>query len=73
MADAVMMMRFAVACAITGVTRIRLKRIVTCRGTFPEAGLTALQPALAAAGYSPPGAFIGGLFSADAGGVGSVT
>src|SRR3989442_14745869 len=71
-AGAEMMMWLAVACAITGVMRIRLKRMVTCSGALPEAGLTALQPPFAAAEYSPPGAFIGGLLSAAEGGGGGV-
>src|SRR5712692_4487814 len=53
--------------------RTRLKRIVTCSGALPAAGLVALHEPVAAAEYSPPGAFIGGLVSMVDGGVGSVT
>src|SRR5258708_15582272 len=53
--------------------RIRLKRIVTCNGAFPAAGLVALHEPAAAAEYSPPGAFIGGLVSTVDGGGGSVS
>src|ERR1700681_1884272 len=72
MAAAVINMRLAVACATIGVIRIRLKRSVTWSEVLPLAGLTALHPPLAAAGYSPPGAFIGGVVSTVAGGFGSV-
>ena len=68
-----MMMWSAVAWAITGVIRMRLKRMVTCSGVLPDAGLVALQGPLAAAEYSPPGAFIGGFVSTDDGGLASVT
>ena len=72
-AVAVMMMWSAVAWAITGVIRMRLKRIVTCSGVLPDAGSVALQGPVAAAEYSPPGAFMGGLVSTDDEGLGSVT
>jgi hypothetical protein len=72
-AAAVITIRFAVACAMTGVIRRRLKRTVTWRGALFEAGFTALHVPVAAAGYSPPGAFIKGEASTMAGGCGSVT
>src|SRR5260370_5560119 len=65
-------MRFAVACATTGVIRIRLNRRVTCRGEFPPVGFTALHEPVAMAEYSPPGAFGGGVGSTVAGGLTSV-
>src|SRR2546427_12442240 len=65
-------MWLAVACATIGVIRTRLKRIVTCSWSLPTAGLTALQPPPAVAGYSPPGALGGGVVSPEPGGFGSV-
>src|SRR5438094_8751209 len=65
-------MWLAVACATIGVIRTRLKRIVTCNWSLPTAGLTALQPPPAVAGYSPPGAFGDGVVSTEPGGLGSV-
>src|SRR2546421_6896324 len=73
MAVAVMTIRFAVAWEMIGVISTRLKRTVTWIDALPEAGLMALHPPPAGAGYSPPGAFIGGLVSTDAGGFGSGT
>src|SRR6266705_1113188 len=69
---AVKMMWSVVTCDITGVTRTRLNRSVTCSGALFEAGFTALHPPSAIALYSPPGAFIGGVFSTPPGGCGSV-
>src|SRR2546428_14107538 len=63
-------MWLAVACATIGVIRTRLKRIVTCSWSLPTAGLTALQPPPAVAGYSPPGALGGGVVSTEPGGFG---
>src|SRR5258707_11579554 len=63
----------AVACAITGVIKIRLNRNVIWICALLPAGFTALQLPCAAAAYSPPGAFIGGELSTVAGGLGSVT
>jgi hypothetical protein len=63
----------AVAWATTGVMRIRLNLMVTWSGALPEAGLMALHEPDAAAAYSPPGAFGGGVVSAEDGGFGSVT
>src|SRR2546430_9977642 len=65
-------MWLAVACATIGVIRTRLKRIVTCNWSLPTAGLTALQPPPAVAGYSPPGALGGGGVSTEPGAFGSV-
>src|SRR5438477_6758465 len=62
----------AVAWATIGVTKTRLKRMVTSICELPEAGLIALHDPLAIAAYSPPGALGGGALSTPPGGLGSV-